>query len=98
MKRTLVAGAAMLGLAGLLGGCDEDQTWVKDKCTKGDLVLEAEYVSLTGWVDGCNLYIMRTGITIGNITNVDEANPGFTCDDGRYFDKDDCSFVYAPKD
>ena len=103
MKKTLVAGAAMLGLAGLLGGCDEDRKWVKDQCVlKDTIVLEAEYVSRWADKDGCNLYItiQKDGTylsSLGSITSVDEAYAKFTCGDGRVFDKNDCSFVYAPE-
>ena len=102
MKKTLVAGAAMLGLAGLLGGGDGDGKWIKDKCVlKDNIVLEAEYVSRTMAKDGCNLYItIQEGdiylSSMGSITRVDESYPNFTCGDGRVFDKNECSFVYAP--
>ena len=44
MKKTLVAGAAMLGLAGLLGGCiDDNKAYVAEGCTNGSIEFKVVY-------------------------------------------------------
>ncbi len=97
IRQSIAVGA--IGLVGLLGGCDFDknETWIKDKCTKGDLTFKAQYVSVNGGTDSCDLLVYRDSSLLGSIEKINSARPNITCDDGKVFDAENCIFSYKPQ-
>ncbi len=88
--RSMFVGMAV-GLAGLLGGCEKDEMWIRDECRVGSLTMKAQYHQVSGAFDVCNILLYNGDHIVGFIVDP-RNNAVIYCDDGRTFDASACAF------
>ncbi len=90
---------AVVGLVGLLGGCEKEGIWTRDECRVGSLTMKAQYHQISGDLDYCNFLFSGSDKSndksYGGIERA-ESNAVIYCDDGRAFNADACAFVKRP--